>query len=63
MKKMITIGVFLIATGIVTTIFSLILFLTNFTLMEYLPSSDQYLIALVLSALFIGIGLMLIFEE
>ena len=44
-------------------IFSLSLSLTNFTLMEHLPSTDQYLMALVLSALFIGIGFLLIREE
>jgi len=58
-----TIGILLIVTGIVTIIFSLSLSLTNFTLMEHLPSTDQYLMALVLSALFIGIGLLLIHEE
>ena len=63
MNKMKTIGILLIVTGIVTIIFSLSLSLTNFTLMEHLPSTDQYLMALVLSALFIGIGLLLIHEE
>ena len=63
MNKMKTIGIILIATGIITIIFSLSLSLTNFTLMEHLPSTDQYLMALVLSALFIGIGLLLIHEE
>lgn len=63
MNKMKTIGIILIATGIITIIFSLSLSLTNFTLMEHLPSTDQYLMALVLSALFIGIGFLLIREE
>lgn len=63
MNKMKIIGILLIVTGIVTIIFSLSLSLTNFTLMEHLPSTDQYLMALVLSALFIGIGLLLIHEE
>ena len=63
MNKMKTIGIILIATGIITIIFSLSLSLTNFTLMEHLPSTDQYLMALVLSTLFIGIGFLLIREE
>lgn len=63
MKKIKIIGILLIATGIVTIIFIAILFLTNFNLMEHLPTNDQYLMAVILSALFIGMGLMLIYEE
>jgi len=57
------IGMLLIATGLVTIIFSAILFLANFNLMEHLPTNDQYLMAMILSALFIGMGFMLIHEE
>jgi uncharacterized membrane protein len=63
MKKMKIIGMLLIATGLVTIIFSAILFLANFNLMEHLPTNDQYLMAMILSALFIGMGFMLIHEE
>jgi hypothetical protein len=62
-KGMLMLGYILIVVGVLSAIFTAVLYLNNFNLMEHLPASDQYLMAAVLAILFISIGIMMVKQE
>jgi len=60
LKKLLNfLGYSLIIMGGLALIFSAILFFSGFGLMEHLPVTDQYLMAILLALLFIVLGLIL----
>ena len=56
-------GYILIAVGVLSAIFTVLLYFDSFNLMEHLPASDQYLMAGLLAIIFISIGFMMIKQE
>jgi len=62
-KGMLILGYILIVVGVLSAIFTALLYFNNFKLMEHLPSSDQYLMAAILTIVFAGIGIMIIKQD
>ena len=62
-KGMLILGYILIVVGVLSAVFTALLYLNNFSLMEHLPATDQYLMAGLLAIIFIGIGFMMIKQE
>ena len=62
-KGMLILGYILIVVGVLSAIFTALLYFNNFKLMEHLPSSDQYLMAAVLAILFVSIGILMVKQE
>ena len=62
-KGMLILGYILIGVGVLSAIFTALLYLNSFSLMEHLPASDQYLMAAVLAILFVSIGILMVKQE
>lgn len=62
-KGMLIMGYILIVVGVLSAIFTALLYLNNFKLMEHLPASDQYLTAAILTIVFVGIGIMIVKQD
>lgn len=56
-------GYILIVIGILSVVFTVFIYFSSFTLMEHLSAVDQYVMAAILAALFIGIGILLLKQQ
>jgi hypothetical protein len=63
MKKWSTFfGFVSIITGLAIAVFTAFIFLIQFTLMEYVPPAEQYVMGAILAIIFIVIGLLVMLE-
>ena len=64
MKKWSTIfGIISIIAGLTFAIFTAFLFIIQFTLMEYIPPTEQYVMGAILAIIFIVIGFVIVLEK